>query len=32
MGSSELEPGAERLFGYSADEMIGKSVTILIPG
>ena len=23
--------GAERLFGYSADEMIGKSVTILIP-
>ena len=23
--------GAERLFGYSAEEMIGKSVTILIP-
>jgi PAS domain S-box-containing protein len=23
--------GAERLFGYSADEMIGKSVTLLIP-
>ena len=22
--------GAERLFGYSAEEMIGKSVTILI--
>ena len=24
-------PGAERIFGYSADEMIGKSVTMLIP-
>jgi PAS domain S-box-containing protein len=24
-------PGAERLFGYSAEEVIGKSVTILIP-
>ena len=23
--------GAERVFGYSADEMIGKSITILIP-
>lgn len=24
-------PGAERIFGYSANEMIGKSITILIP-
>src|SRR5215217_8969639 len=24
--------GAERVFGYTADEVIGKSVTILIPG
>ena len=24
-------PGAQRLFGYSADEAIGKSVTMLIP-
>jgi PAS domain-containing protein len=24
-------PGAERLFGYSAEEAIGKPVTILIP-
>jgi PAS domain S-box-containing protein len=24
-------PGAQRLFGYSADEVIGKSVTVLIP-
>ena len=24
-------PGAERLFGYSAEEMIGKSITLLIP-
>ncbi|HEX6186350.1 MAG TPA: PAS domain-containing sensor histidine kinase, partial [Pyrinomonadaceae bacterium] len=24
-------PGAERIFGYTADEVIGKSVTILIP-
>jgi PAS domain S-box-containing protein len=24
-------PGAERLFGYSAQEMIGKSITLLIP-
>src|SRR4030095_7709115 len=23
--------GAERIFGYSADEVIGKSITILIP-
>ena len=23
--------GAERLFGYAADEIVGKSVTILIP-
>ena len=27
----ELERGAKRLFGYSADEVIGKSVTLLIP-
>jgi PAS domain S-box-containing protein len=24
-------PGAERLFGYSAEEMIGKSITTIIP-
>jgi two-component system CheB/CheR fusion protein len=24
-------PGAERLFGYTAQEMVGKSITILIP-
>jgi PAS domain S-box-containing protein len=24
-------PGAERLFGYAAEEMIGKSITLLIP-
>ncbi|HWE70232.1 MAG TPA: PAS domain S-box protein, partial [Acidimicrobiales bacterium] len=24
-------PGAERLYGYSATEMIGKSIAILIP-
>ena len=24
-------PGAERLFGYAAEEMIGKSTTLLIP-
>jgi PAS domain S-box-containing protein len=24
-------PGAERLFGYSADEMVGKPISILIP-
>src|SRR6188768_443304 len=23
--------GAERIFGYSADEVIGKSITIIIP-
>jgi PAS domain-containing protein len=26
-----LHPGAERLFGYSADEAVGKPVNILIP-
>ena len=25
-------PGAERLFGYTADEVVGKSVTALFPG
>lgn len=24
-------PGAERVFGYRADEMIGKSITVLLP-
>ena len=24
-------PGAQRLFGYTAEEMIGKSITIIIP-
>jgi PAS domain S-box-containing protein len=24
-------PGAQRIFGYTADEMLGKSVTVLIP-
>src|ERR1700748_1227498 len=24
-------PGAERIFGYSAEEVIGKPITILIP-
>src|SRR5262249_49944347 len=24
-------PGAQRIFGYSAEEVIGKSITILIP-
>lgn len=26
-----MEPGAERLFGYSASEVLGKSITIIIP-
>ncbi len=25
-------PGAERLFGYTADEVVGKSVAVLFPG
>jgi PAS domain S-box-containing protein len=28
---TEWNPGAERLFGYAADEVVGKPITILIP-
>ena len=30
-GVASWNPGAERLFGYTADEVIDKSVTALIP-